>query len=108
MAYGLSLILGIASLPSVTQALSWREFRALQSKLGWACLILATLHCLIEGLPSKFYAFECGVFPGTNNLPLWLPFPTVLLKLPLVLFFRWRLHRIRDGIDSKDQDSFFC
>ena len=48
-AYGLAIILGITSLPSVSSSLSWREFRAIQSKLGWLCLIMTTLHIMIEG-----------------------------------------------------------
>ena len=101
-AYALAVILGVSSLPSVARSLSWREFRMLQSRFGWVCLIMATLHCIIEGWPKKIIAFDC-IFPSTNQLPLYLPLITIALKLPLSLIFRCRLKKIREGIDAKDQ-----
>ena len=84
LAYLLVVVLGITSLPSVGRALSWREFRFVQSKLGWLALILATLHCGVEGW-DKLFQFWCG-FPSTNQLPMYVPVFTIATKIPLVLF----------------------
>ena len=62
MAYALSVLLGITSLPSVTAALSWKEFAFIQSKLGWACLIFAVMHDLFYGWPY-INGFSCYVPP---------------------------------------------
>ena len=50
------------SLPSVTAALSWKEFAFIQSKLGWACLIFAVMHDLFYGWPY-INGFSCYVPP---------------------------------------------
>ncbi len=51
LAFALSLVLGITSLPSVTSVLTWKEFAFVQSKLGWICLLLACAHNIFYGLP---------------------------------------------------------
>ena len=51
VAYAFSVLLGITSLPSVTAALSWKEFAFVQSKLGWICLLFAVAHDLFYGWP---------------------------------------------------------
>ena len=63
IAYFVAVILGITSLPSVSASLSWREFRLLQSRLGWACLLLATTHCLVNGWKKLLHFNDC-IFPG--------------------------------------------
>ena len=50
-AYALAVLLGITSLPSVTNVLTWKEFAFVQSKLGWLCLILACAHDMFYGWP---------------------------------------------------------
>ena len=82
--YFVAVILGITSLPSVSSSLSWREFRFLQSKLGWLCLLLSTLHCLVNGW-RKLLVFDDCIFPGSKLTPLILPALTIILKLPLLL-----------------------
>ena len=82
--YFVAVILGITSLPSVSSALSWREFRFIQSKLGWLCLLLSTLHCLASGW-KKILVFDDCIFPGSTLTPLILPALTIILKLPLLL-----------------------
>lgn len=102
LAFLVIIILGVTSLPSVMAALSWREFRALHSFLGWTALILSTTHCVFAGLvplangDMKVFTWEHCVFFDTKQLPLALPLPTILLKLPLILLSS-RLNRIRQG-----------
>lgn len=50
-AYALAVLLGITSLPSVTNILTWKEFAFVQSKLGWLCLLLACAHDMFYGWP---------------------------------------------------------
>ena len=62
VAYAFSVLLGITSLPSVTAALSWKEFAFIQSKLGWACLVFAVMHDLFYGWPYMS-SLSCYVPP---------------------------------------------
>ncbi len=50
-AYALACLLGITSLPSVTNVLTWKEFAFVQSKLGWICMIFACAHDMFYGWP---------------------------------------------------------
>ena len=49
--YALAVLLGITSLPSVTNVLTWKEFAFVQSKLGWMCMIFACAHDMFYGWP---------------------------------------------------------
>ena len=62
--FGLAVILGITSLPSVTDVLTWKEFAFVQSKLGWLCLCFGTAHDLFLGFKSIFVhpSVECSFF----------------------------------------------
>ena len=62
--FALAVILGITSLPSVTNALTWKEFAFIQSKLGWLCLSFGTAHDLFLGWRSIFIepTVYCGFF----------------------------------------------
>ena len=96
----LAIILGITSLPSVSGSLSWREFRLVQSRMGWLCLFIAWWHVVLSGWGvSKMFAFKCGVgsepFVGAV-----LPTITLATKIPLLIFDRC-LTRIRRGQDRK-------
>ena len=62
VAYAFAVLLGITSLPSVTAALSWKEFAFIQSKLGWTCLIFAVAHDLFYGWPY-INALSCYIPP---------------------------------------------
>ena len=59
--FGLAIILGITSLPSVTDVLTWKEFAFVQSKLGWLCLVFGTAHDLLLGW-DYILGVECGFF----------------------------------------------
>jgi len=96
VAYALSVLLGITSLPSVTAALSWKEFAFIQSKLGWACLIFAVMHDLFYGWPY-INGFSCYV-PPTFQYAIYLPGLAILLKLPLLVpCLDQMLKKIRGG-----------
>jgi len=98
LAYFVAVILGVTSLPSVSSSLSWTEFRRLQSWLGWACLILSTIHVLCSGW-SRLLTWRYCLFPSSVQMPLVLPILTVLLKVPLILPpVDSRLNKIRQGI----------
>ena len=60
---------------SLTAGLSWREFRLLQSRLGWLCLLAATTHCLVNGMsfthPAHSKIFKMGncLFFANEQVP---------------------------------------
>ena len=62
MAYALAVLLGITSLPSVTNVLTWKEFGFVQSKLGWLCLLFACAHDIAYGWPYM-WSPSCKVPP---------------------------------------------
>ena len=95
--YFIAVILGVTSLPSVSSSLSWKEFRMLQSWLGWLCLILCSTHCSFNGW-TKLFKFKHCIFLGSEQLPMILPAITILLKIPLLIPFVYsRLTQIRQG-----------
>jgi len=99
-AYALAVLLGITSLPSVTNVLTWKEFAFVQSKLGWLCLILACAHDMFYGWPYIGPGNESCYVPPTFQYALYVPLITILLKLPLVfpLVDRY-LSKIRSGYE---------
>ena len=61
------MILGITSLPSVTNILTWKEFGFVQSKLGWLSLCCGTAHDLFNGYNMDvgwdyFVGVKCNFF----------------------------------------------
>ena len=98
--FSLVVLLGISSLPSVSASLTWKEFAFIQSGLGWVAMILLCAHDMFYGwkymngpscgIPSSFQVRTHSVNGTINNLEffqyvLYVPFLTILLKLPLVL-----------------------
>ncbi|XP_052345641.1 metalloreductase STEAP4-like isoform X2 [Oncorhynchus keta] len=85
LGFGLYVLLGITSLPSVINALSWREFSFVQSKLGHLTLLLCTAHTYLYGwnrfLSSSTYKWYT---PPGYMLCLVLPSVVLLLKLLLI------------------------
>ncbi|XP_078199044.1 metalloreductase STEAP4 isoform X2 [Callithrix jacchus] len=99
LGFFLFVLLGITSLPSVSNAVNWREFRFVQSKLGYLTLILCTAHTLVYG-GKKFL--------NPSNLKWYLPaayvlgliIPCIVLVIKFVLIMPCvdnTLTRIRQG-----------
>ena len=84
LGYAVAILLGLSSLPSISAALSWREFRLFQSHLGWLCLLLSTTHCTLIGWEKLVKWNDC-MFPGLQQIALPLPAITIILKIPLLL-----------------------
>lgn len=99
LGFGFYVLLGITSLPSVSNALSWREFSFVQSKLGYVTLFLCTLHTYLYG-GSRFLSpstYKWYTPPG-YMLCLVLPTAVIVLKnLILLPCVDRRLTRIRRG-----------
>ena len=49
LGFALVAVLGLSSLPSVSAALTWKEFAFLQSGLGWAAMLLICAHDMFYG-----------------------------------------------------------
>uniref|UniRef100_A0A673BG59 Metalloreductase STEAP4-like n=1 Tax=Sphaeramia orbicularis TaxID=375764 RepID=A0A673BG59_9TELE len=99
LGFGLYVLLGITSLPSVSNALSWREFSFIQSKLGYLTLFFCTFHTYLYGwdmfLRSSYYKWYT---PPGYMLSLLVPSVVLVLKLLLLLPCVDRsLTRIRQG-----------
>ncbi|KAM3873346.1 metalloreductase STEAP4-like [Diretmus argenteus] len=86
LGFGVYVLLGITSLPSVSNALSWREFSFIQSKLGYVTLLFCTLHTYLYGwnnfLRPSYYKWGT---PPTYMLSLVVPSVVLLFKLLLLL-----------------------
>lgn len=98
--FGFSLVglLAISSLPSVSSALSWREFTIIQSGLGWTSLVLLCAHDMFYGWPYLGTAGLSCYVPSSFQYALYLPFLTIFLKLPLMIPpFSSSLTKIREG-----------
>ncbi|KAM4580192.1 metalloreductase STEAP4-like [Odontesthes bonariensis] len=107
LGYGLYLLLGISSLPSVSNTLSWREFSFIQSKLGYLTLFFCTFHTYLYGwdkfLRPSYYKWY--TLPGYM---LSLVVPSVVLVLRLLLFLPCMdrtLTRIRQGWERSDAEN---
>ncbi|XP_047609502.1 metalloreductase STEAP4 [Phacochoerus africanus] len=99
LGFFLFVLLGITSLPSVSNMVNWREFRFVQSKLGYLTLILCTAHTLVYGGrrfldPStlKWY------LPSAYVIALIIPCTLLVVKFILILpCIDKPLTRIRQG-----------
>lgn len=106
LGYCLFLLLGITSLPSVSNALSWREFSFIQSKLGYLTLFFCTFHTYLYGwdkfLRPSYYKWY--TLPG-YMLSLVVPSVVLVCKLLLLLPCVDRmLTRIRQGWERCDPE----
>ena len=99
-------LLGLASLPSVGASLNWREWRFIQSYMGWLTLALALSHLLVQGLAHSWVggAPFTKVVQKLSFLSMLLPSFVILLKLILCIpCVDYCLTRIRHGYD-RDAD----
>ncbi|KAM9782893.1 metalloreductase STEAP4 [Neosynchiropus ocellatus] len=106
LGFALFVLLGISSLPSVSNALSWREFNFIQSKLGHLTLFLCTLHAYLYGWDRflKPATYKWNTPPGYL---LSLVVPTVVLVLQLLILLPCldrTLARIRQGWERLQAD----
>ncbi|XP_068999004.1 metalloreductase STEAP4-like [Embiotoca jacksoni] len=106
LGFGLYFLLGISSLPSVSNALSWREFSFIQSKLGYLTLFFCSLHTYLYGwkmfLNSSSYKWYT---PPGYMLCLVVPSVVLALKVLLVLpCVDHTLTRIRQGWERTDPE----
>jgi len=94
--FALVVILGISSLPSVSASLTWKEFAFIQSGLGWLAMILLCAHDMFYGW-KYIDGPSCGI-PSSFQYALYIPFLTMLLKIPLVIPpLSSHLDKIRSG-----------
>ncbi|XP_059363906.1 metalloreductase STEAP4-like [Carassius carassius] len=99
LGFGLFVLLGITSLPSVSNSLNWREFSFVQSKLGYICLLLCTAHTFLYGWdrflkPSSYRWW----MPPAYMLSLVVPCVVLILKLILITpCVDSKVTRIRQG-----------
>lgn len=99
LGFALFVLLGITSLPSVSNSLNWREFSCIQSKLGHVTLLLCTAHTFFYGW-EKFLqpsAYKWWT-PPSYMLALVVPCVVLVLKLFLITPCMDRtITRIRQG-----------
>ncbi|XP_038611756.1 metalloreductase STEAP4 [Tachyglossus aculeatus] len=86
LGFFLFVLLGITSLPSVSNTVNWREFRFIQSKLGYLTLILCTAHTLVYG-GKRFLSPTIlrWCLPSAYVLALILPCVVLVIKFILVM-----------------------
>uniref|UniRef100_A0A672SIL2 STEAP family member 4 n=1 Tax=Sinocyclocheilus grahami TaxID=75366 RepID=A0A672SIL2_SINGR len=107
LGFGLFVLLGITSLPSVSNSLNWREFRFVQSKLGYITLLLCTAHTFLYGWdrflkPSSYRWW----MPPAYMLSLVVPCVVLILKLILITpCVDSKVTRIRQGWERQGKTS---
>nr|XP_055066132.1 metalloreductase STEAP4 [Misgurnus anguillicaudatus] len=105
LGFGLFVLLGITSLPSVSNSLNWREFRFVQSKLGYITLLLCTLHTFLYGWDKflKPSSYNWGT-PPVYMLSLVVPCLVLILKLILITpCMDHKVTRIRQGWERQNK-----
>uniref|UniRef100_A0A8C1IY68 STEAP family member 4 n=1 Tax=Cyprinus carpio TaxID=7962 RepID=A0A8C1IY68_CYPCA len=107
LGFGLFVLLGITSLPSVSNSLNWREFSFVQSKLGYVTLLLCTAHTFLYGWdrflkPSSYRWW----MPPAYMLSLVVPCVVLILKLILITpCVDSKVTRIRQGWERQGKTS---
>lgn len=99
MSLGLLSLLAVTSIPSVSNALNWREFSFIQSTLGYVALLITTFHVLIYGWKRAF-AEEYYRFYTPPNFVLALVLPSIVLLGKMMLLLPCigrKLKRIKKG-----------
>ncbi|XP_061443653.1 metalloreductase STEAP4 [Rhineura floridana] len=106
LGFFLFVLLGITSLPSVSNSVNWREFRFVQSYLGYLTLVLCTAHTLVYGgkrfLNTASYPW---FLPAAYILSLIIPCIVLVMKFFLIFPCIDRpLTNIRQGWERKPKD----
>ncbi|XP_059113279.1 metalloreductase STEAP4 [Peromyscus eremicus] len=107
LGFFLFLLLGITSLPSVSNMVNWREFRFVQSKLGYLTLVLCTAHTLVYG-GKRFLSPSIlrWSLPSAYVLALIVPCTVLVMKFILIMpCIDKTLTRIRQGWERNSQHS---
>ncbi|XP_047418886.1 metalloreductase STEAP4 isoform X1 [Sciurus carolinensis] len=107
LGFFLFVLLGITSLPSVSNMMNWREFRFVQSKLGYLTLILCTAHTLVYG-GRKFLSSSIlrWYLPSAYVLALIIPSTVLVIKFILIMpCINKTLMRIRQGWERNSKYS---
>ncbi|XP_075683781.1 metalloreductase STEAP4-like isoform X3 [Rhinoderma darwinii] len=93
------IVLGITSLPSVSNTVNWREFRFVQSKLGYLTLVLCTGHAMVFGWDRfLILARYRWYMPPVYMFSLVIPCIVLILKLILIIpCIDNRIAKIRQG-----------
>ncbi|XP_068942314.1 metalloreductase STEAP4 [Petaurus breviceps papuanus] len=107
LGFFLFVLLGITSLPSISNTVNWREFRFVQSKLGYLTLILCTAHTLVYGR-DRFLSSSIlrWYLPSVYVLSLIIPCTVLVLKFILIMpCFDQPLTQIRQGWERKSRVS---
>ncbi|XP_041806482.1 metalloreductase STEAP3 [Chelmon rostratus] len=99
---GVLSLLAVTSLPSVGNALNWREFTFVQSGLGYAALTLSIMHTLFFGWdfafsPASYPYHLAPVYLLALILPCIVLVGRLFLALPCLMS---RLAKIRRGWES--------
>ena len=81
----LLIIVGLASIPSISTSLNWAEWRLIQSRIGVLALFLAVAHLTAMGAPGWAKGGWGKTFRSITFLSGLLPAVTVLLRLVLAL-----------------------
>ena len=90
-------ILGITSLPTVLNRMSWREWNFVQSGLGYFSLVCALLHFTIFAYQS-IHKWKVKVFFYPTVLVVIIGYITVLLRLLLLMpCLANKVKKIRNG-----------
>ncbi|KAL2777411.1 metalloreductase STEAP4 isoform 2, partial [Daubentonia madagascariensis] len=107
LGFFLFVLLGITSLPSVSNMVNWREFRFVQSKLGYLTLILCTAHTLVYG-GKRFLSPSIlrWYLPSAYILALIIPCTVLVIKFILIMpCIDKTLTRIRQGWERNSKYS---
>lgn len=91
------------TIPSVMDALNWREWRFVQSKIGHVALLFAIIHVLVMGIPG-WAKNPAKMYKSITFLSSIVPWMTILLKLFFLLpCIHMYLVKIRKGWERKEE-----
>ncbi|XP_036370788.1 metalloreductase STEAP4-like [Octopus sinensis] len=94
-------ILGLTSVPSISNTLNWQEWRFFQSKLGYVTLFFVTVHVLVMAVP--FWIKEPAFIAISNRFYcILLPALVFIMKFLLLIPYVDRyLMKIRSGWERR-------
>ncbi|XP_072268887.1 STEAP1 protein [Pyxicephalus adspersus] len=102
VALAILAILAVASIPSVGNSLSWREYQFIQSKMGYVALLLCTAHTLVFAW-NKWVDVNQFIWctPPSFMLAVVLPILVLLCRTIFLLpCFSKKIQKIRCGWEA--------